>query len=429
MQSSILIQDLQNKLADGTNQYSKLNEKHLQSTRELDKVNHEMKQSTQNYAELMLRYSNLYEKERELEKLKREQSLKLRGLELDLAKAEAKCNVLQDDVNRLVLERQDRTENTVLRKDSCDQLRRRDQMIHMLKMKNTEMEIEVEKDQRESYLNKSSHQVMERSLQNERNSSRSEIENLHKEISSKSNQLKAEQLQKVEYSNKISSLQRELTALQTSLNARDSEVQRLREEDKRKSQEYVTSKMNLQTKIDDLNTKIIEEVTKVKEEKDATRLQLEEAINQNEGDSTAIQCKIQQLEKSMNESLQSNQNLRNQMIILTKQSTETERKIKSHLHERINSLNDKLDEQVEENSEILSNFRRISEQKSKSDVLVKQSNSGIYASERKLVEAEGKITMLSKQLHDNLSDQSEKVGEIQKLKMELRQLKMSKVGE
>ena len=425
-------QDLQNKLADGINQYNNLNVKYLQLTKELDTVKYDMEHSAHRHAELMLRYNNSREKEKELEELKREQSLKLKELEVNITKAEAKCNALQDEVNRIVLEKhqgESGRATNLRRKDFSEQLRRRDQTIHMLKMKYAEIEIEAAKDRRESELNRSSLMILERSLKNERIKSRNELEHVNKELSSTSNQLKTEQQQKDEYVNKNSSLQRELALVQSSLNANESELQRVREDDRRKGQEYATHKMNLQAKIEDLNAKIIQEVAKLNEEKDASTLQLEEFVSCREGDTTSIQTKILQLEKSLKESLQSNQNLRNQMKILVKQSTEAERKLQSQLYEKIVKVQDAFDEQVEENKELVSSLRKLSEQKSKLDVLLKQSSSDLAVKDRRLIDAEGRITVLSKQLHDNLSDQSEKVSEIHKLKMELQQLKMNSVRE
>ena len=58
---------------------------------------------------------------------------------------------------------------------------------------------------------------------------------------------------------------------------------------------------------------------------------------------------------------------------------------------------------------------------------MKQRTNETYVQERKLFEVEGRVTLMSKQLHDSLSDQSDKVSEIQKLKMELRELKLQNI--
>ena len=414
------------------NQYETLNGDHLQLTKEHQKVKHDLEQCTQSKIDLMLRLNNANEKAKELEQSKREQGTKLRELELNFAKSEAKCNVLQDEVKHILLEKHESEEtrvNSSWRKEPTEQLKQRNVLIHSLKKKNTELQIQAEKDRRQSDLNRSSQQTMERSLKKERMSLRNEIENLHKEVANRDDQLKMEQLQSNELSNICSSLRRELSVLQGSLHTDTKEIERLREDDKRKSQDYVISKMNLQAKIDELNSISAKDVSKLKEEKNTLSLRLQEVMNKSEGDSKAIQCKMNHLEKSLTDSTQSNQKLRNQMKNRVKQSIETERKFKFQFHEKIIGMEDLMDEHIEENNDLLSNLRRVSEQKQKIDVLVKKSNSEIYVTERKLLDTEGKVSLLSKQLHDNFSDQSEKVAEIQKLKMELCQLKMAKVQE
>jgi Holliday junction resolvase-like predicted endonuclease len=397
-----------------------------------------IEQLEQSNIELKFTVNLTYEKEKELKQVERDLKMKVKELQLSTDKAEAKSSSLERELNRLLRQENEEDQsngNTSSsnanrwEKNACQEIKRRDQLIHSLKIQNTELAIQAEKDRRKSDLNLTEQQNLQKCIQRERINTKNELEILQTELADAITKVKAEHQQKVEIMNEKCALQQEITSLQESFSINKGELERLHEEDKRKSQEFIELRIRLQTKIDESNEALQKETSKMIDEKESMLLERDEMMNKNDNRLDSVQTKIDQLELSLKESMVLNQNLRKQIQSQTNNYTHQQKDLESMFQSKMVECQESFDDQVKKNYEVMSTLRRVSEQKLDLDVILKKCNQQIYQSERKLIVAEEKVSLLSKQLHDNLCDQSDKISQIKALKMELRQLKAMKVQE
>ncbi len=416
---------MQNQLSSGSTEYIKLNEKYLEAGNNLKRIQSKMEQCEQSNVELKFRIDLANQKEKELQGAQRGLKLKVKEVELSRDKAEAKSSSLEKEVNRLFdqITSQESTGNSnPWNNNICQEIKRRDELIHSLKIKNSEAMMKAEKDRRLHDLNQTTLQNLETCITRERSTTKAELEAFRTELLDVKSKLKTAQLQRVEVTNEKLSLQRELSIVQESYSTSQVELKRLCEEEKRKKQECSEAKIHLQAKIDDLNTTLQMEKSRTTEEKESMIIERDEMMNQKDSEIKSVQCKIRLLEESLEEFTKSNQQIQHELKTLTINYTNEQKAIDTKFQSIMLECKESYKEQVRKNNDLMSELQILSEEKLNLDVLLKKSDQDIYHSDRKLAIAEEKISSLSKQLHDNLSDQSDKVSQIKNLKMELRRL-------
>ena len=412
-----------------------LNEKYLVTKKELEKTKVDIEKIRQSETEVKFHFNLISEKEKELRQSHSELKSSVKELELSRDKAKAISSLLDEEVNRLLLQSngeehlKNKNNLTRWRNDTCQEIKRRDNLIHSLKMQNTELILQAEKDRRHAEISETAQHNLEKSIQKERNTTKSELATLEKELSDLTIKLKTEQVQKTELLNEKWAHQQEIVTLKESITTNEKELQRLRGDEKRRNQEYIETRIHLQGEIKDLDTRLKREVAKVLEEKENLVLERDEIKHKKEVNFDSIQCKNHQLELSLKEFTKSNQVLRSEIESITKKSKNELIELEAQYQEKIVECQESLNDQVKRNNELLPTLRSVVEKNLNLDASLKKKDNEIYHSDRKLVVLEEKVSLLSTQLHDNLSDQSNKLSQIKHLKMELRKLKMDSVKE
>ena len=335
-----MIQELRTQLSSGGSEYIKLNEKYLQAELDLSRIKVEIEKTRQSNIELNL-YTNIAnEKKEELQEVQRGLKIKMREIQLSRDKALTKSSSLEKEMNRILLlqinsnEEEENNNNNNnssnnnnhrnsnrWRNHTCQELKRRDQVIHSLKIQNAELSIQAEKDRRENEANQTRKQNLERLMKKERMTTKTEFETLQMELSDATGKLKAEHLQKMEAMSARCAVEGKLISLEGLLKTSKGELQLFREEDKRKSQESTEIRIHLQTKINCLNATLQKETSKLIEEKESLILEKDEIVNAKDGDLNSIQSKIHQLELSTKEFMKSNQFLRSEIQAITNNYT------------------------------------------------------------------------------------------------------------
>lgn len=434
-QAASLIQELRMQVSSGANEYMDLNEKYLVTKKELEHTKVDLEKIRQSDTDIKFHFKLLSEKEKELQQSYRELKSTVKEVELSRDKAKAISSLLEKEMNRLLLESngeehaKNKSNLTRWRNDTCQEIKRRDNLIHSLKIQNTDLVLQAEKDNRQTETSETTLNNLERCIQKERNTTKSELATLEKELSDLTIKLKTEQLQKMELLNEKWGHQQEIITLQESITANEKELQRLLEDEKRKDQEYTESRMHLQKKINEQNARFEREVTKMLEEKESFVLDRDEIKHKKEVNFDSIQCKNHQLGLSLEEFNKSNQILRSEIRSIAEKSKNDLRELEAQYQEKIVEYKESLNDQMKRNGELLPTLRNLVEKNLNLDVSLKKRDNEIYHSDQKIVVLEEKVSLLSTQLHDNLSDQSNKLSQIKHLKMELRKLKMETARE
>ncbi len=428
-----MIQDLKNQLSIGASEYMKLNESYLSIKKISESTKSEIIKVNQSHNELKIHFSLAHDTEKELRRVQHELATKLKEVELSRDKAIAISSSLEKELNRLLLQsREDDTNNSTSRisrwqNDTCQEIKRRDQLIHTLKLRYNELTIQADNDRRQSNLNQATLNSLQIDLQKERKTTKSTIDELQTQLSNLETKWKAEHLQKSELVNENCNLRQEVASLQDGLNTNKIEIHALRLDEKRKNQEYVKAQQRLQRKIDELNTRLQIETAKIMEEKENLGVELDEIKHQKEIKVDTIQCKNQQLEQSLNEIAKSNKLLRQEIESIVHRNEIVQREAEAQHREKLVEFQVLLDDQLRKNQELLTNIGAVAEENFNFGVMLKKKDQQVYHSEQKLIEAEAKVSSLSLQLHDNLSDHSKKISQIKALKTELREFKIRTV--
>jgi hypothetical protein len=429
-QSASLIQDLKDQLSIGADEYMKLNESYLTVKKTSEDALSEIEKVNQSHNELKIHFNLAHDSEKDLLRVQHELATKLKEVELSRDKALAISSSLEKELNRLLLQAKEDDANNcssrilLWQNDTCKEIKRRDQLIHTLKLQHNELTIQADNDSRQSNLSQTTLDNLEKSIQKERIKTKSAINELQTQLSNLEAKWKAEYLQKSELVNKNCALQQEVASLQDGANTNKIEMHNLRLEEKRKNQQHVKAQQRLQTKIDELNTRLQIETAKIMEEKEILEIELDEIKHQKEIKFDAIQCKNQQLEQSMKEISKSNKLLREEIESIVQANEIVKKETEAQHREKLVEFQALLDDQLRKNQELLTNIGAVAEENFNFGVMLKKKDQQVYRSEQKLIEAEAKVSSLSLQLHDNLSDQSKKISQIKALKTELRELKI-----
>ena len=95
--------------------------------------------------------------------------------------------------------------------------------------------------------------------------------------------------------------------------------------------------------------------------------------------------------------------------------------------EKLVEIQVSFEEQIKQNQDLASNLCATREEKMKLQLSLKKMDGDLYKNNQRVKVAEDKVLYLTGQLHDNLSDQNDKLSQIKKLKMEVQQLKIERL--
>lgn len=408
-----------------------LNEKQLAMQKVLEGAKSELEHLRQSNTALTLQLNLAKKTETELQSLQRETSSNMKETELARDKALAISSSLENEVNHLLFHSKGDGKHADVANRwtnaSCQEIKRRDQLIHSLKLLNNELNIQTDKSSRENELIKASRDHVENCLQKERMATKFEIESLQNQLSDIAAKLTIEQSQKSELIQIKSMLQQEITSLKDSLNVKKSELNHLQVNEKRKNQEYSETRLHLQRKIDDLQGMLKIETSKLQQEKESLSMEIEEMKLDQETNIEILRCKNRQLEQSLKDISKSNKVLREEIRSIVERNKKTQHEFETQFQNKLNECQESLKAQLKENKELLSNNRAVGEDKLNLEFLIRTKTHDIDQISRKLLVSEEKVSQLSVQLHDCLSDQHDKLSQIKDLKMVLQGEKMKNV--
>lgn len=413
--------------------YVELNEKYIHVSKDLETAKSKVESKGQCIAELNLRLTLAEEKEKERFDMEHETKMKINELELSCEKAETTCESLHNEIDRLLQNKVSGGDNTgvqfkktleIVSARHGEEMERRDKIIHSLNKQNTELSIQAEKDKRKREQSLSSQQNLESNIRRERTSRETCMDKLQNELMDVKTQAKASHLAKEEALTEKYLLKRQIVSNQESLATTKSELVKSREDERRRTQESLQTRNQLQAKLDELNKKLHTETARLTEEKVNSIIEHEEVLNQKDREIDCNRRKINQVELSIKESLNSNQALREEIQSITRDCTNAKNDLESRLQNTITEYKKSQEMQKVQNNELSSRLHQVSEENIDMEVKLKTFVHELYMKERNLINAEDKVSSLSEQLHDNFSGQKEKISQVKHLKMEIRQLRL-----
>ena len=409
-----------------------LNEEFIAIQKDLEKSKDELEKLQQSNTTLSLRVGVANEKENGLQNSQRQLQTKVKHLELARDKAVATSTSLQMEINRILQQQQPESQdcNSNLarwKKHTCQEIKRRDYVIHNLRLQNTELITKAEKDYRQCDSSQSQLANLERCIQKERTDHKILLDTLEKELFDINRIFAAEQKQRNNVMTEKMDLEQKYSSLQELNFANGREIQRLHDEGKRMRQEYAATKLSLQMNIDDLNTTLGEERTSFLEEKDGLVMAKDDIKYHIDVTSDINKCKNQQLTQSLEEYEKSNQIIRSQIESMQNKSITDLKCMQCQYQEKLVEIQVSFEEQIKQNQDLVSNLCATREEKMKLQLSLKKMDGDLYKNNQRVKVAEDKVLYLTGQLHDNLSDQNDKLSQIKKLKMEVQQLKIERL--
>lgn len=409
-----------------------LNEEFIAIQKDLEKSKDELEKLQQSNTTLSLRVGVANEKENGLQNSQRQLQTKVKHLELARDKAVATSTSLQMEINRILQQQQPESQdcNSNLarwKKHTCQEIKRRDYVIHNLRLQNTELITKAEKDYRQCDSSQSQLANLERCIQKERTDHKILLDTLEKELFDINRIFAAEQKQRNNVMTEKMDLEQKYSSLQELNFANGREIQRLHDEGKRMRQEYAATKLSLQMNIDDLNTTLGEERTSFLEEKDGLVMAKDDIKYHIDVTSDINKCKNQQLTQSLEEYEKSNQIIRSQIESMQNKSITDLKCMQCQYQEKLVEIQVSFEEQIKQNQDLVSNLCATREEKMKLQLSLKKMDGDLYKNNQRVKVAEDKVSYLTGQLHDNLSDQNDKLSQIKKLKMEVQQLKIERL--